>query len=242
MVALWILMADSFIAEVVRRSGRATKGQHTKTFEETGPPSGRGRGKRIAKQASDEAISEVGQETDAVIRCVCGDTEEDEDDERVMVCCDKCSAWQHNLCMGLSEEDGDLPDQYFCEQCRPGDHEDLLAAMSRGEEPWIERAAQKEREQHEKKSKKKKGGKRGRKSKGDIKAEKGQQVESSQVESSLVSSPPHVDEADTKVEAGSKRKAPHEMAVSSPEAMEPVRRVPHFALLISWLIASGAVQ
>ncbi|CAO3686951.1 unnamed protein product [Rhizopus stolonifer] len=37
-----------------------------------------------------------------------------------MVCCDDCEVWQHCECMGLEEED--IPDQYFCEQCRPDDH------------------------------------------------------------------------------------------------------------------------
>jgi hypothetical protein len=38
----------------------------------------------------------------------------------LMVCCDDCEVWQHCECMGLEEED--IPDQYFCEQCRPEDH------------------------------------------------------------------------------------------------------------------------
>lgn len=37
-----------------------------------------------------------------------------------MVCCDDCEVWQHCQCMGLEEED--IPDQYFCEQCRPEYH------------------------------------------------------------------------------------------------------------------------
>lgn len=38
----------------------------------------------------------------------------------LMVCCDDCEVWQHCQCMGLEEED--IPDQYFCEQCRPEYH------------------------------------------------------------------------------------------------------------------------
>lgn len=76
-----------------------------------------------------------------------------------MICCDKCSAWQHNGCMGLEEDY--QPETYFCEQCRPQDHKDLLAAMARGEKPWEEAL---KRRQAEEKGKKK--GKKGRKSGG----------------------------------------------------------------------------
>ena len=56
------------------------------------------------------------------------------------------------------------PDKYYCEQCKPGDHKALLAAISRGEKPWEEVARKREAAAAEKGTKKKKGGKRGRKS------------------------------------------------------------------------------
>lgn len=37
-----------------------------------------------------------------------------------MVQCDKCEVWQHCRCMGL--EQPDIPDQYYCEQCKPEHH------------------------------------------------------------------------------------------------------------------------
>lgn len=37
-----------------------------------------------------------------------------------MVCCDECEVWQHCECMGLEEQD--IPDQYFCELCKPCNH------------------------------------------------------------------------------------------------------------------------
>ncbi len=89
--------------------------------------------------------------------------EEDEDDDRVMIVCDNCEAWQHNECMEISENPDDLPDQYFCEQCRPEDHKDLLAKVARGEKPWEERAKQREREEEERKARRRKGGKKGKK-------------------------------------------------------------------------------
>lgn len=41
------------------------------------------------------------------------------DSNGLMVQCDQCEVWQHCECMGL--EEADIPDQYFCEQCRPTD-------------------------------------------------------------------------------------------------------------------------
>ena len=81
-----------------------------------------------------------------------------------MICCEKCEAWQHNECMEVSENDDELPEKYFCELCRPRDHKDLLAKISRGEKPWEERAREREREEEERKARKGKGkkGRRGR--------------------------------------------------------------------------------
>lgn len=81
-----------------------------------------------------------------------------------MICCENCEAWQHNECMEVSENDDELPDEYYCEQCKPGNHEGLLVKMARGEKPWMERARERERQEEEKRAKKSKGkkGKRGR--------------------------------------------------------------------------------
>jgi hypothetical protein len=58
----------------------------------------------------------------------------------------------------------EAPDKYYCEQCKPEDHEELLAAIARGEKPWEEVARKREAAEAEKATKKKKGGKKGRKS------------------------------------------------------------------------------
>lgn len=150
----------------MRRSGRATKGQHTKNIEtaDVPPPAKRARkGTRSKPAKQAEATPPPEDDADAIIRCICGYVEEDEDDDRVMIVCDNCEAWQHNECMEVSENTEELPEQYFCELCRPEDHRDLLAKVARGEKPWEERAKEREREEAERKSRKRKGGKRGKK-------------------------------------------------------------------------------
>ena len=161
-----------------RRSGRATKGQHTKNQDapEAHQKSKGKKGKfKAGKQASSEPTPEGdGEEDNSVIRCLCG-AEEDEGGYR-MICCDNCEVWQHNICMGLPEEEHLQPDSYFCEQCKPANHKELLAAMDRGEKPWEERMRQ--REEEEKKAKRN----RGKKGKGGAKKARPSQAASEAVE------------------------------------------------------------
>ncbi|KAJ5759451.1 Zinc finger PHD-type [Penicillium odoratum] len=159
-----ILMPDE-----PRRSGRATKGQH-KNLELPDAPSKKGKGKSPKEKSGSKASaeptpgpSEDGDEEE-IIRCICGEYEEEEDVERDMICCDQCSAWQHNDCMGLVFPKGAEPDQYYCEQCRPENHKVLLDKIAKGEKPWEEVAERRRQEAEEKKSKRKKGKKGSRKS------------------------------------------------------------------------------
>lgn len=147
--------------EEARRSGRATKGQHTKRVEDVKPelskPKAKGKGskgKTKKDDANPEAQSEGEQDS---VRCICGATEEDDDVAIHWVACDKCGVWQHTDCMLLSNADFEGK-PYFCEQCRPQDHKDLLAKIKRGERPW-EAATLRREEQKQKKK-----GKKGRKS------------------------------------------------------------------------------
>lgn len=116
----------------VRRSGRATKGKHTGRIDiEPHTPVPRKKKEQVPR----ELVSGDGEGgADEVIRCVCGADTEDEDDSRMMVQCEKCLVWQHNICLGITKNK--IPDNYFCELCRPDMHEDFLRRVAAGEKPW----------------------------------------------------------------------------------------------------------
>ncbi|KAI1810850.1 hypothetical protein GGS20DRAFT_565673 [Poronia punctata] len=141
-----------------RRSVRATKGQHTKAFDqlENGPEPKRRQVKKNAKKAAEKEDKQ--EEDEEVIRCICGaTTQEDDDANEPWIACDKCGAWQHNVCMGMSVFTEDLTKDYFCEQCSPQDHKETLEAIKRGEKPWEDRRQKYEDEKKKKKGNKKKG-------------------------------------------------------------------------------------
>ncbi|GAB0099513.1 hypothetical protein DMENIID0001_153850 [Sergentomyia squamirostris] len=60
-----------------------------------------------------ETAPEGEGEDDSVTRCICDLTH----DDGYMICCDKCSAWQHVDCMGIDRQN--IPDEYNCEMCQP---------------------------------------------------------------------------------------------------------------------------
>jgi hypothetical protein len=139
---------------------RATKGQHTKNDDDILlPPSSNKGGSKSSKKGSQKASADPSDneegEDDSIIRCVCGATADDEG--WPMICCDRCEAWQHNLCMGISERDEELPEKYYCEVCKPAAHRELLGAMKRGERPWAARKAERIEEERRKRQKKGKG-------------------------------------------------------------------------------------
>lgn len=177
-----------------RRSGRATKGQYTKDRdidEKTGSKrKGKGRGSK--SKVEEEEVD--GEEENEKIRCVCGHYEPEEEIERNMICCDNCQAWQHNDCMGLPDDPSYAPKEYFCEECKPENHEELMAAIARGEKPWEEVAKRREALEEEK-APKKKGGKKGRKSgvarASDVQPRASQEVEPSQPPTTTVGANGH---------------------------------------------------
>ncbi|KAM3580503.1 Histone deacetylase complex subunit [Umbelopsis sp. WA50703] len=65
-----------------------------------------------AQSSSEDESSDAG----SITRCICGEIH----NEGLMVQCDKCEVWQHCSCIGLLEQD--IPEQYYCEECRPENH------------------------------------------------------------------------------------------------------------------------
>ncbi|KAK5129188.1 hypothetical protein LTR08_003762 [Meristemomyces frigidus] len=126
-----------------RRSGRANKGVHTKASSSPGPPNPnkpagavtKGKGKKSTKAQPTEESGE-----DDAIRCICGD--ENPNDKRAFIGCDACSVWQHNVCMGEAEDDEEVPEHYFCEDCRPEEHRETIVALAEGRRIWDERTTQ----------------------------------------------------------------------------------------------------
>ena len=193
------------MADEPRRSGRATKGQHTKN-DTPEPAQKKGKGRKKAQKEDLEPEPE--DETPAeIIRCVCGYVVEDPKDKRAMICCDNCNAWQHNVHVGISEEEDEQPDSYFCEQCKPENHKELLDAMARGEKLWETR----EIEAKAAKLATRKKGKGGRKSA----ATEKERISNSAGPPSIPSSTP---QPDAKQETGTKRKLPNETPTESPAA------------------------
>ncbi|KAL7941369.1 SPOC domain-containing protein [Trichoderma barbatum] len=150
-----------------RRSVRATKGQHTKAFDELEPPVPKRRQTKKNKKAAVQE-KEQSQDPEEVIRCVCGATEQDEDSGEAWISCETCFVWQHNVCVGVSSYEDEIPDHYWCEECKPENHRELLDAIARGEKLWEER-----RKAHEEETerKKKRGGRKRGKRGSDIREE-----------------------------------------------------------------------
>lgn len=146
-----------------RRSDRATKGQHKNLDMVADAPGKKSKAKKD-KQAKPSNEPTPDDDQEEIIRCICGEYEEEEDVERDMICCDQCLAWQHNDCMGLVFPKGEEPDQYYCEQCRPANHKELLDRMARGEKPWEEVAERRRQEAEALKASRRKKGKKGKKS------------------------------------------------------------------------------
>lgn len=102
------------------------------------------------------------EEEEEIIRCICGVTEQDDESDEDWIACEQCSAWQHNVCMGVTTDKAVLDTlEYYCEQCKPEDHKELLEGMARGEKLWEQR-----RRAHEEAEREASKSKRGRKGKG----------------------------------------------------------------------------
>lgn len=86
-----------------------------------------------AQTADEEAV----EDDEEVTRCICGQPDypgpplseafnsseaQSEDAGGLFIQCDGCSVWQHGGCVGIVDE-SQSPDKYYCELCRPKQHE-----------------------------------------------------------------------------------------------------------------------
>ncbi|ORY81440.1 transcription factor S-II, central domain-domain-containing protein [Protomyces lactucae-debilis] len=125
-----------------RRSSRATKGQNSDRWQEIldasrdnliNPESVNGDGATDQGDKMTNINEDDENAGEDAIRCVCGQNDEVEDDDRTFVQCETCTVWQHAPCVGLNTKR--MPDQYFCEQCRPDLHGKLLKRMQASVKP-----------------------------------------------------------------------------------------------------------
>lgn len=198
-----------------RRSVRSTKGQHKghpDALEQPIEPKRRGKKAAAKKQAEPEPEDE-----EEIIRCVCGATSQDSDDpDDPWIACDSCHAWQHNVCVGMSVYDEDLEDvEYYCEQCKPDNHKELLQGIEKGERIWETRRKEYEEEKAAEK-KQKKGPKKGKKRQSDL-----HEDPRSSAKSAKSSASPAPERKGAKG-AAAKRKERHESADTTAKVSTPL--------------------
>ncbi|PVH71056.1 SPOC-domain-containing protein [Cadophora sp. DSE1049] len=147
------------MADEPRRSVRATKGVHTGKMDLDSTPEPKKKGSKKKKVEKEEEAE--------VIRCVCGAVSSPPGDEEPWIACDNCTVWQHNVCVGVTTFEDEIPEHYLCEQCGPAGHKELLDGLKKGIKVWemrqkkhILQKAQAEQEEKEEKPKGKKKGKR----------------------------------------------------------------------------------
>jgi DNA mismatch repair ATPase MutL len=122
-------------------------GADTSRLEQAAPRRSRRNGEdkeSIVKQLADDEENDIEAADEEVTRCICGQAEypgpslvlrqEQPNPEAVtddtgnfFVQCDNCGVWQHGGCMGLLDESM-LPEEYYCEQCKPEFHKIIRAS------------------------------------------------------------------------------------------------------------------
>ncbi|KAK0120353.1 PHD finger protein 3 [Cadophora gregata] len=147
------------MADEPRRSVRATKGVHTGKMDLESTPEPKKKGSKKKKVEKEEEAE--------VIRCVCGAVSSPPGDEEPWIACDNCTVWQHNVCVGVTTFEDEIPEHYLCEQCGPAGHKELLDGLKKGIKVWeirqkkhAQQQAQAEQDEKEEKPKGKKKGKR----------------------------------------------------------------------------------
>lgn len=209
-----------------RRSVRSTKGQHNQRaadpLDQPLETKRRGSKKSNKRQADPEPEPE---EEEEIIRCICGATSQDtdpEDPEDPWIACDTCHVWQHNVCMGMSVFDEDLENvDYYCEECKPEAHEELLRLASLGEKPWETRRQEYLAQKAAEKQKKKTPAKKGKKGKTEI----SEDARASHAKSSASPAPAPAPEKKLKGSAG-KRKDRHDSADTATKVCQSCIPIP----------------
>lgn len=132
------------------RNARANNAQksatpHSQSSEEMSEPPRRSQRSHQPKKeetavkedndVEDDAAAEG--EDEEITRCFCGQQDypgpplseafndvdaQAEDPGGLFISCDGCSVWQHGGCVGILEE-SQVPDKYYCEECKPKQHE-----------------------------------------------------------------------------------------------------------------------
>lgn len=192
------------MADEPRRSVRANKGQHKNASSSPAPnpkAAKAAKGKTTKKTTEPEVEAEDDEE-DEEIRCICGNT--NRKDKRPFIACDACSVWQHNVCMGIPDDEDDVPEHYFCEECRPEEHQETLQALKRGEKIWEVRNKIYQTERRTSKSRKNRGKQGDDSTPGWLK--KDVPAEETQPSAETQESPQKTAEPQQVVETGSKRK------------------------------------
>ncbi|KZP14186.1 hypothetical protein FIBSPDRAFT_116534 [Athelia psychrophila] len=86
----------------------------------------------IKSLASPPVIVPVeGEEEPNVTRCVCGSTDDQLQEGEFILQCETCDVWQHGLCVGYENEAQVADINYYCEQCRPDLHQELLRSLAK---------------------------------------------------------------------------------------------------------------
>ncbi|OQV17635.1 hypothetical protein BV898_08259 [Hypsibius exemplaris] len=80
---------------------------------------------RIKREQPEEEENAANEESDYVIRCICGYG----DILGEQIQCEKCEVWQHFACMGV--QPAAVPDSYLCEVCDPSVVRPLCAEEAR---------------------------------------------------------------------------------------------------------------
>lgn len=114
----------------LRRSSRSNRGKHSRfeiedqfVLPRTQASSSSSRNKR--KRAHQPSlIVNADSAVDDSIRCICNKVYEN--DEQMMVQCEKCDKWQHVRCLFGKEDDSLLPEIYFCHICDPDLYAELI--------------------------------------------------------------------------------------------------------------------